>query len=115
MTTSKESFPEIFRIDQALALGVSKRHLYALRDSGEFVSIGRGLFARSDQPDGVLQLAGISLRRPEVTICLTSALVRHGLADDIPSAIDLALPRGMRRQQDFLVCPGTHSTESLLK
>src|SRR6185312_16357375 len=32
-------------------------------------------------------------QRPRATLCLRSALVRHDLIDDIPAAIDIALPR----------------------
>ncbi len=101
MTVSIEPLPNIFRLDQAFASGMSKRQLYALRDAGELVSAGHGIFARSDTPDDALMLAAISLRRPEATICLTSALVHHGLADDIQRTIDIALPRGMRRPAGF--------------
>ena len=37
-----------------------------------------------------------AIRAPRATLCLRSALARHGLIDDIPSTYDLALPRGTR-------------------
>ncbi len=33
----------------------------------------------------------------KATLCLTSALARHGLTDEIPAGIDIALPRGQWR------------------
>ena len=47
--------------------------------------------------DGVnadLDLVEAAHKAPLATICLNSALARHGLIDEIPSSIDLALPRG---------------------
>ncbi|MFZ0157810.1 MAG: hypothetical protein WAL50_02180 [Kineosporiaceae bacterium] len=38
-------------------------------------------------------LVEIAVRAPAATICLTSALARHGLTDEIPAAVDIALPR----------------------
>ncbi|MDN5855190.1 MAG: hypothetical protein L0K86_20550, partial [Actinomycetia bacterium] len=35
-------------------------------------------------------------RRPEATICLTSALAHHDLIDAIPARLDIAIPRGSR-------------------
>ena len=35
-------------------------------------------------------------RRPEATLCLTSALAYHDLVDTIPTTVDIAIPRGHR-------------------
>ena len=35
-------------------------------------------------------------RRPDSTICLISALAHHDLTDEIPAALDIAIPRGSR-------------------
>ena len=45
----------------------------------------------------IRDLLEISVRTPEATLCLTSALARHQLIDDIPAAIDIALPREHRQ------------------
>ena len=45
------------------------------------------------------ELLEIALRATESTLCLTSALARHGLSDVIPDRIDVALPRGHRHPQ----------------
>lgn len=39
----------------------------------------------------------IATRRPDVTLCLLSALAIHDLTDEIPAASDVALPRGAHR------------------
>jgi hypothetical protein len=38
----------------------------------------------------------IAHRAPRATVCLITALARHGLTDVIPAMIDVALPRGVR-------------------
>ncbi len=42
-------------------------------------------------------LLDIARRAPLATLCLTSALARHGLTDEIPATIDVALPRDKYR------------------
>ena len=46
--------------------------------------------------DADLGLVEVAFRAERATICLTSALARHDLTDEIPATIDLALPRGTR-------------------
>jgi predicted transcriptional regulator of viral defense system len=75
---------------------VSKRALYELRDRGELQVIARGLYRLREAALVDDDLLEIALRSPHATICLTSALARHGLSDAIPIALDAALPRGAR-------------------
>jgi predicted transcriptional regulator of viral defense system len=92
-----KGLPATFSYSDARAAGVSERRLYALRDSGVIEQLGRGLYRRIDAADGAdLDLLEIALRAPPATLCLTSALARHGLTDAIPARIDVALPRGHR-------------------
>jgi len=59
---------------------------------------GHGLFQRNDRDqDADIDLIEIAIRAPKATLCLTSALARHGLTDEIPAGIDIALPRGQWR------------------
>ena len=55
------------------------------------------MFRRTDiaQPPDT-DLMEIACRASRATLCLASALARHGLTDLIPAAIDIALPRGHR-------------------
>lgn len=87
--------PNVFTYSQAKRSGLSDRRLYALRDRGEIEQLGRGLFCRAGSPGDpdLLEIAG---RAPQATLCLGSALARHGLSDEIPAVIDVALPRGRR-------------------
>lgn len=82
---------------QAGQIGLSRTGLYRRVRIGEFEQIGPGLYRRVDAPAADLDLIEIAARRPEATLCLTSALAHHDLTDIIPSRIDIAIPRGMRR------------------
>ena len=90
--------PTTFTYAQARQGGLSERHLYQLRDQGLLEQIGRGLYRQANVDAAVdVDLVEIARRAPAATLCLTSALARHGLTDEIPSTIDIALPRGRHR------------------
>ncbi|MBI5545692.1 MAG: type IV toxin-antitoxin system AbiEi family antitoxin domain-containing protein [Deltaproteobacteria bacterium] len=88
--------PSTFTYAQARRLGLSKRGLYRLRDEGMVESLGRGLYRRRDREAGDLDLIEIAMRAPSATLCLATALARHGLSDAIPSSLDVAIPRTAR-------------------
>ncbi|MET9022222.1 hypothetical protein ABZV93_19795 [Actinopolymorpha sp. NPDC004070] len=89
--------PATFTYSEAHAGGLSNRRLYTLRDEGKIGQLGRGLFRQLDAAGGAdPDLLEIAYRAPEATLCLTTALARHGLSDVIPAHIDVALPRGRR-------------------
>ena len=88
--------PATFTFAQARACGLSKHALYRLRDSGRIEVLGRGLYRRADAELADLGLIAVAMRAPRATLCLSTALVRHGLSDAIPTAPDVALPRGTR-------------------
>lgn len=90
------TLPAAFSYTDARRSGLSERRLRALRASGELQELSRGLYLRSDAPLIDTDLLQIAARSPEATLCLRSALARHELIDDIPSRIDIALPRGRR-------------------
>lgn len=91
-----DRLPVTFSYREARALGVSKRQLYRWRNEGVLEVVGRGLYRRADASAVDLDLLEITQRAPEATLCLTSALVRHGLSDAIPAVHDVAVPRGRR-------------------
>lgn len=83
----------MLRTREAIRLGIHPRALYALRDSGELVSVGRGLYRLAaapplTHPDWIT----IALRVPQAVICLVSALAHHELTTQVPHHIDIALP-----------------------
>jgi len=87
--------PEIFTYADAIAHGISDRRLAQMRSDGEIDRLARGIYLKPDvdvDPD----LAEIAVRSPRATLCLTTALARHDLVDDIPPSINAALPRQQR-------------------
>jgi hypothetical protein len=86
--------PAAFSTSAALDAGLTRPLLDRLVRDGDLERLGRGLFLRSVYADGMdTDLVEIAVRAPSATICLTSALARHGLTDEIPAAVDIALPR----------------------
>lgn len=94
--TSSTPLQQPFTYAQARAAGLSKYRFYQLRDRGEIEQLGHGLYRRAADELPDLELLELAIRAPRATLCLTTALVRHGLSDAIPTAADVALPRGTR-------------------
>ncbi len=87
--------PPVFTHADARARGLSDRSLYSLRDHGHIELVARGIYAKP----GIIadhDLIEIAIRAPKAILCLTTALARHNLIDDIPPTIDVALPRRQR-------------------
>lgn len=96
--TALSRLPATFTYAQARRSGVSERSLYRLRDSGAIEVVGRGLYRRADAEAAAdVDLLEIAERASRATLCLTTALARHGLTDGIPATIDVAVPRGQHR------------------
>lgn len=87
--------PELFSYTDARRLGLSDRQLRILSERGAIEKIGRGLFS-TPTLDADPDLIEVAFRSDRATMCLTSALARHDLTDEIPATIDLAVPRGTR-------------------
>lgn len=86
--------PAAFTTATALDAGLTRTLIERLVHQGELDRLGRGVFLRAGSAGGLdTDLVEIALRAPTATICLASALARHGLTDEIPAAVDIALPR----------------------
>ena len=96
MDSSLAKLPATFTYAQARSVGLSKHGLYRLRDQGRIEALARGIYRRSNARVADPELLEIAKRASRATLCLTSALAKHGLSDEIPSAPDVALPRGTR-------------------
>jgi predicted transcriptional regulator of viral defense system len=95
MSATHNPLPDTFTFRQAIAAGLTRHELYRMLDEGKLERIAHGLYHRSDSDwGGDIDLIEITMRAPDATLCLTSALARHGLTDEIPGSIDIALPRG---------------------
>lgn len=90
------SLPPVFTYSDAIAIGLSAERLYRYRDEGLLEQLGRGLYRRANASPADHNLLEIAHRVPEATLCLITALARHGLTDVIPDSVDIAIPRGRR-------------------
>lgn len=88
---------ETVRATEASQHGLSRTSLYRRARAGEYDRIGRGLYRLSSAAPADDDLIEAALRRPDATLCLTSALAHYELIDDIPDAHDLAIPRTGRK------------------
>ena len=84
-----------FTYAEAQRAGVSDRHLRKQLLDATVVRLGRGVYTRN-MPLGEEELVEIAVRAPDATLCLLTALSRHALSDQIPTRIDVALPRHRR-------------------
>lgn len=76
--------------------GLSRAGLYRAANAGDLTRIARGIYLPTDAPASDWNLIEAATRRPDATICLTSALAHHDLIDVIPDTLDVAIPRGSR-------------------
>jgi predicted transcriptional regulator of viral defense system len=96
LTLARKAFKEhggMLRTTNAIRLGIHPRSLYALRDSGEILPVGRGLYRLAKapaltNPDWVT----LGFRIPRAVICLISALAHHELTTQVPHYVDIARP-----------------------
>jgi hypothetical protein len=88
---------DTFTYGEARKAGLSDRRLYRLRDAEQIVALGGGVYRWADAPPADDDLVEIAERVSRATLCLETALARHGLIDTIPAAIDIAVPRGSTR------------------
>lgn len=86
--------PPTFRYTEARDL-MNERRFRDLLAAGLIVRLNRGLYRRADAAgdEDLIEIAG---KRPRATLCLRTALARHDLNDEIPTQLDIALPRGTR-------------------
>lgn len=86
------------RMSTAVALGISRKTLYAMRDAEVVEPLTRGLFRLASlAPLGAPDLVTVAARIPHGVLCLISALAFHELTTQVPHAIDVALERGTRK------------------
>jgi len=95
-----DQLPPTFTPSEVAATGVSRHVTYAWRDAGMIVELGRGVYRKTDAPETAhLDLLAAAKRAPRAIICLVSALTVHELTDEIPPAVQLAVPRGVHPPQ----------------
>jgi predicted transcriptional regulator of viral defense system len=89
--------PATFTTRTARQRGLHPRDLYRLRDNGEVLELSRGVFRRADAPVASMpDLLAVAYRVPAAIVCCVSALVLHNLTDELPVAVQIAVPRHQR-------------------
>lgn len=88
----------VVRAAEVTALGVPRAVLSRLVERGELLRVGRGLYT---SPHAALTehhtLVEVAVRVPGAVVNLLSALAFHGLTDEVPHAVWIALARGSHR------------------
>ncbi len=85
------------RMSEAIAHGITRYMLYALRDRGVIEPVSRGIYRLVDLPPiGNPDLVTVSLRYPNAVICLVSALAYHDITTQVPHEVSVAVPRDSR-------------------
>ncbi|MGO1971408.1 MAG: type IV toxin-antitoxin system AbiEi family antitoxin domain-containing protein [Propionibacteriaceae bacterium] len=91
-----------FTLADAQTVGLRKDQVYEMLAAGEIERAGRGVYLRPGEIDPAYSsLAAATAVRAKATMCLTNALVHHGLSDAIPLGADIAIPRGTRSPTGF--------------
>jgi hypothetical protein len=97
MRVEATDLPPTFTTATARAVGLHPRELYRMRDTGELIELSRGVFRQADAPTPSLpDLLAVAHRVTTGIVCCVSALVVHDLTDEIPSAVQIAIPRQQR-------------------
>ncbi|MFF4773911.1 type IV toxin-antitoxin system AbiEi family antitoxin domain-containing protein [Microtetraspora fusca] len=83
-----------FTAGQARTAGLSSRAVRRLVDNGEIDELSRGVYRRADASETTfLDLLAVAARVPRGIFCLETALSVHNLTDEIPMAVNVAVPR----------------------
>ncbi|MFN8076845.1 MAG: type IV toxin-antitoxin system AbiEi family antitoxin domain-containing protein [Kineosporiaceae bacterium] len=107
-----QALPATFTTKQARAQGVHPRDLYRWRDSGDVIELSRGVFRQADAPEPTYpELLAVHHRSPAAVVCLISAAAVHDLTDEIPRAVQVAVPRGTRAPRITYPPTGVHHFE----
>lgn len=85
-------------MSDALRLGINRKTLYAMRDTGVLEPVSRGLYRLAGlDPLAYPDLVTVASRIPQGVVCLISALSFHELTTQVPHSIDMAVERGTRK------------------
>jgi hypothetical protein len=89
--------PPTFTTAAARDSGLHPRDLYAARDAGLILELSHGVFRRADAaPASFPDLLAVAYRNSTAITCLVSAAAVHDLTDEIPAAVQIAVPRTSR-------------------
>lgn len=84
----------IVRLAELREAGVTAATIGRMEEEGEVVRLARGLYQLPDAPlDVNHSLAEAAKRLPKGVVCLVSALAFHGLTDQLPKKVWMAIGR----------------------
>ena len=82
----------IVRLREFKEAGITAATVSRMCRDGDVIRLARGLYQRPDAPVGAHHsLAEAAKRQPKGVICLVSALAFHGLTDQLPRAVWMAV------------------------
>ena len=82
----------IVRLTEFRNAGVTAATVSRMVEDGEVIRLARGLYQFADSPlDASHSLAEAAKRLPKGVVCLVSALAFHGLSDQLPRKVWLAI------------------------
>lgn len=82
----------MMRLAELRAAGITAATVSRMERNGEVLRLARGLYQLPDAPlDAGHSLAEVAKRVPNGVVCLTSALAFHGLTDQLPRNVWLAI------------------------
>ena len=94
LSALQQDLPDTFTTRTARQRGIHPRDLYRWRDDGEIVELSRGVFRRADAPPASYpDLLAVAYRAPRAIVCCVSAAAVHDLTDQLPAAVQIAVPR----------------------
>jgi predicted transcriptional regulator of viral defense system len=93
----------IARLAEIRRAGITAATVSRLEREGFVTKLGRGLYQLADAaPDGNHSLAEAAKRVPKGVICLVSALAFHGITDQMPRRVWIAIgPKEWKPQIDY--------------
>ncbi|PKP68208.1 MAG: transcriptional regulator [Alphaproteobacteria bacterium HGW-Alphaproteobacteria-5] len=106
----------IMRLAELRSAGVTAATVSRMERVGEVIRLSRGLYQLPDAPlDVSHSLAEAAKRAPKGVVCLVSALAFHGLTDQLPKKIWMAIgKKGWAPKPDGAPIRVVRFTESLL-
>ena len=106
----------IVRLAELRSVGVTAATVSRMERDGEVIRLARGLYQISDAPlETDHSLAEAAKRLPKGIVCLVSALALHGLTDQLPKKVWLAIgKKDWAPRSDGMPIRVVRFTESLL-
>ena len=107
----------ILRLAELRRAGVTAATMSRMERAGEVIRLARGVYQLPDaELDPNHTLAEVAKRVPKGVICLVSALAFHGLTDQLPSKVWVAIgPKDWAPKPDGTPIRIVRFTDSLLK